>query len=267
MGWRLFELNAYLDRIGMAAPARADSTALAALQRAHRQAIPFENLDILLGRGIDLAPDAVFDKLVTRRRGGYCFEQNGLFRRALTAMGFAAQRAMARVWLMDPPATPGRTHVLLHVILSGTSWIADAGFGGGYAPPMPLIADRIVEDGDVRHRLRRDAEHGWMLERDGGDGWARQFSFTLDVVHDADIAIANYWSATAPDSRFTAEPVLNRILPDGDVSLTGRRLTKRKAGGGTQREIADAAAYRATLADSFGIALSEAEVAALPFFA
>jgi N-hydroxyarylamine O-acetyltransferase len=266
MGRRLFGLDAYLDRIGMTAPARADSTALAALQRAHRMAIPFENLDILLGRGIDLAPEAVFDKLVTRRRGGYCFEQNGLFAQALAAMGFATQRAMARSWHLDPPATPGRTHVILHVTLSGASWIADAGFGGGYAPPMPLVADRIAEDGAVRHRLRRDSEHGWMLERDGGDGWRRQYSFTLDPVYDGDIALANHWTATAPDSRFTAGPVLNRILPDGDVSLTGRRLTRRRAGGGTQREIGDAAAYRATLAEVFGLALSDEEVAALGLF-
>ena len=267
MDRRLFELNAYLDRIGMTPPARADSAALAAIQRAHRQAIPFENLDILLGRGIDLAPDAVFDKLVTRRRGGYCFEQNGLFGQALAAMGFATQRVMARVWLMDPPATPGRTHVLLHATLSGASWIADAGFGGGYAPPMPLVADRIIEDVDVRHRLRRDSAHGWMLERNGGDGWARQYSFQLDPVHDADIAIANHWTATAPDSRFTNGAVLGRILPDGDVTLIDRRLTRRRAGGGSQREIADPAAYRETLAETFGIALDEAEVAALPVFA
>jgi N-hydroxyarylamine O-acetyltransferase len=267
MGRRLFELNAYLDRIGIALLARADSTGLATIQRAHRLAIPFENLDILLGRGIDLTPAAVFDKLVTRHRGGYCFEQNGLFGDALTALGFTVRRLMARVWLMDPPETPGRTHMILLVTLSGRPWIADAGFGGGYAPPLPLVADRIAEEDGVRHRLRQDSDHGWILERDGGDGWARQFSFTLDAVHDADIAIANHWTATAPSSRFTNGAVLNRILPEGDVSLIDRRLTRRQPGGGAQREIANPAAYRATLAESFGIALSEDEVAALPFFA
>ena len=156
--------------------------------------------------------------------------------------------------------------MLLLVTLSGRPWIADAGFGGGYAPPLPLIADRIAEEDGIRHRLRQDSDHGWMLERDGGEGWAPQFSFTLDVVHDADIAIANHWTATAPDSRFTASPVLNRILADGDTSLIGRRLTRRRTGGGTQREIADPAAYRAALAEVFGLALSEEEVAALRLF-
>jgi N-hydroxyarylamine O-acetyltransferase len=262
----LFELNAYLDRLGLAGPVRADSEGLAVVQRAHRLAIPFENLDILLGRGVDLSPDAVFHKLVRARRGGYCFEQNRLFGDALEALGFSARRLLARVWFYGPLDIPGRTHTLLLVTLSGRPWIADAGFGGGYAPPMPLVADRIVEEGDVRHRLRRDADRGWMLERDGGEGWAKQFSFTLDAVHDADIAIANHWTATSPDSRFTVAPVLNRILPDGDVSLIGRRLTRRRAGGGAQREIADAAAYRATLGETFGIALTEEEVAALKLF-
>jgi N-hydroxyarylamine O-acetyltransferase len=79
--------------------------------------------------------------------------------------------------------------------------------------------------------------------------------------------MANHWTATAPDSRFTAGPVLNRILPDGDVSLTGRRLVRRRSGGGTQREIGDPAAYRAALAEGFGLELSEEEVAALGVFA
>jgi N-hydroxyarylamine O-acetyltransferase len=262
----LFELSAYLDRLGLERPIPADSAGLARVQRAHRQAIPFENLDILLGRGIDLAPEAVFDKLVRRRRGGYCFEQNRLFLDALKAMGFAARRLMARVWYHGPVEVPGRTHVLLLVTLSGRPWIADAGFGGGYAPPMPLIADRIVADGGTRHRLRQHEEHGWLAERDGGEGWIRQMSFTLDEVHESDIAIANHWTATAPASRFTTSAVLGRILPDGDVSLIDRRLTRRQAGGGAKRDIADAASYRATLADLFGIALGEEEVATLPMF-
>lgn len=267
MDRRLFELSAYLDRLGLAGPVPADSTGLATVQRAHRLAIPFENLDILLGRGVDLSPEAVFGKLVRARRGGYCFEQNRLFGDALAAMGFAARRLMARVWYYGPLDIPGRTHTLLLVTLSGRPWVADAGFGGGYAPPMPLVADRIVEDGGARHRLRPHDAHGWVLERDGGDGWVRQISFTLDEVHDSDIAIANHWTATSPDSRFTTSAVLSRILPDGEVSLIDRRLTRRRAGGGSQRELADPASYRAALADTFGLSLGEEEVAALPIFA
>jgi N-hydroxyarylamine O-acetyltransferase len=181
-------------------------------------------------------------------------------------MGFDLRKLMARTWYRQPPDTPGRTHMILLVTLSGRPWIADAGFGGGWSPPLPLIADRIVEDGGARHRFRQHEEHGWMLERDGGDGWAQQASFTLDRVYPADIAMANHWTATAPDSRFTTSAVLGRILPDGDVSLIDRRLTRRQAGGGAKREIADAASYRATLADVFGIMLSGEEIAALPMF-
>jgi N-hydroxyarylamine O-acetyltransferase len=267
VGRRLFELSAYLGRLGIAAPAVADSTGLAMVQRAHRQAIPFENLDILLGRGVDLSPDAVFDKLVRQRRGGYCFEQNRLFGDALKALGFSARRLMARVWFYGPLDIPGRTHTLLLVTLSGRPWIADAGFGGGYAPPMPLVADRIVEEGGARHRLRQHEDHGWLLERDSGEGWVRQISFTLDEVHESDIAMANHWTATSPDSRFTTSAVLGRILPDGDISLIDQRLVRRQAGGGAKRDIADPASYRATLADSFGLVLSEEEVASLGLFA
>jgi N-hydroxyarylamine O-acetyltransferase len=262
----MFELSGYLARLGIDAPERTDAAGLAAVQRAHRLAIPFENLDILLGQGINLAPDALFDKLVTRQRGGYCFEQNRLLAEALDAMGFQLRPLMARVWHYGPTETPGRTHMLLLVTLSRRPWIADAGFGGGYAPPMPLVADRIAKDGGVRHKLRRDADHGWMLERDGGEGWQPQYSFTEDMVHQADIAMANHWTATAPESRFTTSAVLSRVLPDGGVSLIDRRLTLRRAGGGVNREISGAEDYRAVLAESFGLALSEEEVASLPFF-
>ncbi|HEY0445340.1 MAG TPA: arylamine N-acetyltransferase [Allosphingosinicella sp.] len=260
------QLAAYLGRIGLDQAPAADFEGLVAVQRAHRLAIAFENLDIPLGRGIDLAPDALFGKLVERRRGGYCFEQNALFLAALGALGFEARPLLARVWLMAE-RTPPCTHTLNLVRIGGADHIADAGFGGSYTPPMPLAANAPVATPDgARHRLLEDAEHGWMLERDSGAGWAPQYSFTLGRIWPADLEIGNHWTATRPGSRFTTLRIASRALPDGYASLVDRTLTVSRDNRPQVRQVADAADYRAILAGTFDLELAEAEVEALGLF-
>lgn len=271
-----FDLSAYLDRIGLDGPPPANVEGLERLVRAHRLSIPFENLDIPLGRGISLDPDAVFDKLVRRRRGGYCFEQNALLDRALGALGFTARPLLARVWLGigEGVVTPV-THQLELVTIGGQDWIADVGFGGSWCPPMPLAEGEtgVGPDG-ARHRLRRDARFGWILERCGGasttDGrgaggpeWQRQYSFTLGEVHDVDREQCNHWTSTRPDTRFTAALIASRVLEAGFLSLTNRVL---RSSDGTEDVLTSAAALRDTLDRHFGIALDEAEAERLFLF-
>jgi N-hydroxyarylamine O-acetyltransferase len=262
------ELAGYLERIGLSAAPALDLDGLAAVQRAHRLAIPFENLDVILGRGISIAPDAVFAKLVTRRRGGYCFEQNQLFGRALAALGFTARPLLARVWAGGTGEVPPRTHTFNLVALEGHEWIADAGFGANYAPPLRLEAgtEAATDDG-ARHRLRTDRDHGWMIERQApGEDWAPQYSFILDPVFPSDLAMANHWTASAPGSRFTSMRIVSRVLTDGLVSLTDRRLVHQRIGGRDEGEVASAEAYRAALADLFGMRLGADEVGRLGLF-
>ena len=262
------QLRQYIARIGAAEP-KVDIAGLQAVQRAHRLAIAFENLDIPLGVGIRLDPDHLFDKLVTRRRGGYCFEQNALFLSMLHAIGFQARPLLARVWLRTTPGEPAppRTHTLNMVTLDGVDHIADAGFGGSYAPPMPLVADETVrsEDG-ARHRLVRDREHGWMLQRDAGGGWERQYSFTTERVWPSDLEAANHWTASRPDTRFTRLRIVSRALPDGYASLVDRQLTLSHAGESQSVEVAGPRQYRELLHELFGLDLEQREVEALGLF-
>ncbi|SFR86274.1 arylamine N-acetyltransferase family protein [Sphingomonas jatrophae] len=272
----MLDLPAYLARIALPLAPEPDAEGLATLQRAHRLAIPFENLDIPLGRGISLDPDAVFDKLVTRSRGGYCFEQNSLFLRALHAIGFDARPLLARVWLGQSEVPP-KTHTLSLVTLDGQEWIADAGFGGSYTPPMPLIdgTEAATPDG-ARHRLRRDADHGWMLERHGHaettdgrgshDGWVPQYSFTEERVWPADLAMANHFAATVPGGRFTTHRIVSIVLPSGFASLTDRHYTRRNGERGSAGEITDARTYRMRLSLMFGLHLTVEEVDGLGLF-
>ncbi len=268
MGYSDDQLAAYFARIG-AGETSSSLGALTEVQRAHRLAIPFENLDIPLGAGIDLDPEQLFDKLVTRRRGGYCFEQNALFLSMLQALGFRARPLLARVWLRASPndPVPPRTHTLNLVEVDGADFIADAGFGGSYAPPMPLVADEVTTGPDgARHRLARHREHGWMLQRDAGQGWERQYSFTTEIAYPADLETANHFTATKPDSRFTRLRIVTRALPDGYASLIDRQLTISHAGQAESVDVAGPDEYLQVLDELFDLRLTRAQVDALGLF-
>jgi len=278
------QVDAYLTRIGIAAVPQAGPAELAQVQAAHRQAIPFENLDIPLGRGVRCDPASIFDKLVTGRRGGYCFEHNRLLSDMLGAMGFTSRILLARVLLGDPPEATPRTHCLVLVRFGDGDWIADAGFGGSYAPPMRLADGETSVSGDgAQHRLTRIGENGdlpgsWLLERKGpklatdgrvqsDDAWEKQFAFDTVQVADADLALGNHWAATHPTSRFTNVTVASICLSDGFASMVDRQLTVWRKGEGAERNlIATPEDYRETLASCFGIALSAVEIANLPLF-
>lgn len=271
------DLPAYLDRVGLKEPPPATAEGLERLQRAHRLAIPFENLDIILGRGIAIDSASVFAKLVTARRGGYCFEQHRLFEDALIALGFGVRPLLARVWLGGAGPPPGKTHTLGLVTIDGQDWIADAGFGGSYNPPMPLAdGETAMAPDGAQFRLMRDPLHGWMLERNGhagttdgrggGEGWVPQYSFALDPVFAADLAQSNHWTATAPESRFTRFRIVSAVLPQGFASLTDRQYRRRNGEQEAMGEIGDPRVYRIRLSLLFGIDLSVEDIARLGLF-
>jgi len=260
------QLRAYLERIGCEGPVRPDRATLERLQRAHRLTIAFENLDIPLGRGIALESDRLFDKLVIRRRGGYCFEQNALFLGMAETIGFAVRPLLARVWLAAE-GIPPRTHTLNLVRLDGEEIIADVGFGGSFVPPLLLAAGAEAATADgARHRLVEDRDHGWMLERDGGETWQRQYSFGLDQVWPADLEAANHFTATRPGTRFTTLRIASATTADGYVSLVGRTFTASRMGRSETREIGNAEEYRGLLRDRFGLDLAADEIDGLGLY-
>lgn len=282
---REMDLDRYLARIGLSGAPALTPEGIAALQQAQRFAIGFENLDIRLGRGIAIDSASVFDKLVVRGRGGYCFEQNRLFADALSALGLANRPLLARVRLgLASDAVPPRTHVCLLVTLDGRPWLADAGFGGSNVPPLPLEhgAQASTPDG-ARHRLLRVTPGGswagdWRLERAGAPGatdgraadhgdWQAQYTFDLAQVAPDDLEQASHWTATHPSSRFTRLHVASIPLPDGFASLSDRELTVTRLGGTMRRTIADGADYGRTLRETFRIALCDDHVVRLPLFA
>lgn len=222
---------------------------------------------MLLGRGVSLEPEKIFDKLVRQRRGGYCFEHNGLFLDALRAVGFGARPLLARVWLFATE-TPPKTHMLNLVTINGQEWIADAGFGGSYTPPMPLKEHEVVGSDGVRHRLLRDADHGWLLERsaDGGESWSPQYSFNTTPVWPSDIVLSNHFVSTVPGGLFTSKVMVSIVLPNGFASLIDRDYGRSSAAGEEKAQIASPKALQLRLSLVFGIDLSSEEVAQLGLF-
>jgi N-hydroxyarylamine O-acetyltransferase len=263
MDKKAFDLDAYLQRLNYAGVVHPTEEGLEALHRGHVYTIPFENFDILLGRGISLDPAALYDKLVHHARGGYCFELNGLFLMALQAIGFEARPLLARVHLADPPS--GREHQLSLVTLRGRQWIADVGFGSfSFRAPIPLEFNRPTTHDGLMFRLMEAELFGIMLQTLKKSRWINLYSFDLGQVFPADIAVGNHFTATHPSSLFTFARVAALLTPTGRVSLLNRTLRRVSADTEQVQELGEGQAYLDALQTYFGIELDASYEALRP---
>jgi len=251
------DLDAYLARIGFAGACTADLGTLAAIVRHHAARIPFEAIDVLLGKGIDIAPGAIFDKLVHRKRGGYCFEQNGLLLQALTALGFEVTPRLARVLWMRPADAPPlqATHMTLVVRLDGRDFLADAGFGNG-TPTAPLAFDTGEPQATALETFRlRATSPGHVLEMQMGENWSPVYEILAGLPTAEDLADANLFTSTHPDSRFRRDLMLARATTEARYLLLGNRLMIRPAAGSAEvRSLENPAALAETITTIFELA-------------
>lgn len=255
--WRIedVDLEDYLDRIGHPEVSGPSAAVLRSLHEAHVQSIPFENIDVVLGRhpGIELA--TIHDKLVRRRRGGYCFEHALLFAAVLENLGFDVQRRMARV---DPGGSGYRTHMMLRVRVEGVDYLADVGFGAGVLSPMPFEDGVVVDQAGWRHRLVRNGPL-WNLEKAGADGWEVLHASGDLPQRFADYEVAHHYVATHPHSPFLGKPVVFRLAPGVSRSLVGDQLAVERPSG--EREVTEVAPDRlGEVLRDLGVELSEQEV-------
>jgi len=253
------DLDAYLERIAYAGALTANADTLHGLHRAHAATIPFENLDIVLGRGIEIDLDSVQDKLVRRPRGGYCFEHNMLLAAVLERLGYDVTRLAARV----QPTRPGpRTHMLLRVMADDRPWLADVGFGASLLGPLPLESV-TVQQGGWTYRLDSPDPDAWLLWAGRPDGWSDLYSFTLEPQRPIDYAVYNHYTATHPRSPFVGQVVALRTEPYFQHALRGRQLTTTRPDGATETRPLTADELPAVLAGTFGIRLDADEAVSL----
>jgi N-hydroxyarylamine O-acetyltransferase len=225
---------------------------LEAIHLAHATHIPFENLDILLGRPIALDLASLQAKLVTGGRGGYCFEQNLLFSAVLQHLGFPVTQLAARVHYRNRPKVP-RTHIALLVDVGGAPWLADVGFGlEGLLLPVRFEAGRESRQYAWTYRVV-ESDGEWALQslRDGS--WDILYSFTLDSCLAVDFEPANHYCATHPDSRFVRTLTAQLPTPEVRYRLRNRELVLDRGGAVTRRELADDDELLAILAEMFGL--------------
>jgi N-hydroxyarylamine O-acetyltransferase len=244
------DLAAYLDRIGADRPRRLDQASLRELHRAHLLAVPFENLSIHLSEPISLREDDLIDKIVTRRRGGFCYELNGAFAQLLRALGADVRLASARVWGDNRLGPPFDHLVLLAGLPDGSGpWLADVGFGDHSV--YPLLLDVREEQDDPGGQFRvADAADG-DLDRNGEP----RYRLERRARCLSDFAPTCWWQQTSPESHFTRGTICSRLTATGRVSLSGHTLIQTEAGARTERELPSESAVLAAYREHFGISL------------
>ena len=223
-----FDLTAYLQRIRFGGPPAPDRETLAALHRSHVHAIPFENLEIQMGGSIALDAETLQAKMVRRRRGGYCFEQNSLFLAALQAIGFAVEAKEARVRQSAGETVRPRTHMVLVARCEGHSWLLDAGFGGdGLVEPVRMDGGAAEQAGAL---YRVGAEGAIrVLQRETAAGWEDLYAVQPETPFPVDFEVGNWFTSTHPRSPFVLNLTAQRVM-DGTRHVL-RNLTYSRSRG------------------------------------
>jgi N-hydroxyarylamine O-acetyltransferase len=254
-----FDLAGYLARIGYAGPPTATLDTLTSLHALHPAAIPFENLNPLLGWPVELDVGSLQAKLVAGGRGGWCFEQNLLFRHALEAIGFSLTALAARVvWNAAPGAPIGpRSHMLLLVDLAGAPYLADAGFGGNVlTTPLRLEPHIVQQTLHEPHRLL-PLDNGFVLEACLNAEWKPLYRFTLESQFQSDYEVSNWYLCHHPSSFFRQMLICARAAPQARYALRNNALAVHRNGVTEKRHLTGAAELRSCLETDFGIRLPE----------
>jgi N-hydroxyarylamine O-acetyltransferase len=215
--------------------------------------VPFENLDIPLGRRIMLDEATLFDKIVTRRRGGFCYELNGLFAALLSELGFNVQRLSARVANDQGGFGPEFDHMTLLVQLE-ERWLADVGFGDSFWWPLRLDARSDQVQGADLFRIEDEGDHLVYLRMTEGE-WYPQYIFRLQPYALADFIDGCHYNQTSPESSFTRRRVCTRLTSQGRITLSDRKLITTSNGSRQERELENEAEVDAVLYREFGIRL------------
>lgn len=258
------DVRTYLERIRYSDEVQPDvvqpsSHLLCTLHQAHMLAVPFENLSIHYGQPIILEDKALYDKIVHRHRGGFCYELNGLFAWLLRRLGFSVRLLSARVAQADGGFTPEFDHMALLVHgVNGADWLADVGFGDSFRQALRLQPDIEQDGADGKHyRLLLDVSDAssvsWLLQQRGEREWEPQYRFTLQPHIMDDFIDRCHFQQTSPDSHFMQKRICSLALPEGRITLSGLRLITTLHRVRDERDIASEDEYRDVLAEQFGV--------------
>jgi N-hydroxyarylamine O-acetyltransferase len=247
--------EAYLSRINYCGSLAASAETLKQLHAAHLLTVPFENLSIHYGEPIVLEDDALFDKVVQRRRGGFCYELNGLFAALLRTLSFNVTMLSARVINAAEEVSPEFDHMALLVQLD-EAWLVDVGFGDLFHEP--LLLEQLAEQVQGQHIYRLDWNDDLytLMRRDDQGFWRGQYCFGLEPFGYADFSARCRYHQTSPESHFKKGRMCTRATPEGRITLSERRLITTTASHRQERELSDEREYADALRELFGIVLA-----------
>ena len=246
------DIQRYLERIHYHGSLEPTVHTLCALHEAHLLAVPFENLDIHLGREIVLDVASLWTKIIEQNRGGFCYELNGLFALLLRALGFQVDMLSAAVASSTGGFGPEFDHLTLLVHLE-EDWIADVGFGESFRQPLRMHASLVQAQDGGSYRLERDAGAWIYQEWDGS--WKPAYRFTLQPHELGDFADMCRYQQTSPESHFTQKRVCSLAKRSGRITLSDQLLITTIDGERAERLLTDQE-YQTVLAEQFGIVLS-----------
>jgi N-hydroxyarylamine O-acetyltransferase len=250
--------NTYLKRINYHGSLAPTLETLRELQRSHLLTVPFENLSIHAHEPIILEDEALFTKIVEKRRGGFCYEANGLFAALLRALGFHVAMLSAEVANAAGEFGPSFDHMTLLVSLD-QRWLVDVGFGDSFLEPLLLDEPGEQLQGHRAYRIVSDGKVFTLLQREEQEEWTAQYRFTLQSYSYADYAEMCRYHQTSPQSHFTQARLCSRATEEGRITLSGMRLitTSKNSGQQTRQErtLTNEAEYAAILRDHFGVVL------------
>lgn len=247
-------IEAYLKRINYNGSLEPTAETLRALQVAHLLAVPFENLSIHAGEPIVLNEDSLFQKIVANRRGGFCYEANGLFAGLLRALGFEVAMLAAGVAKRDGGFGPEFDHMTLMVTLA-ERWLADVGFGDSFLEPLLLDSRNEQVQGTRAFRIDADNSHLILQRREHGGDWEPQYRFTLQPHTFADYEQTCHFHQTSPESHFTKAPLCSLATTDGRITLTGMRLITTSPQQRDEHPLTHREDFDRILRDQFGIVM------------
>jgi N-hydroxyarylamine O-acetyltransferase len=249
------DVQKYLDRISYSGPLDPSANTLRGLHRTHIFAVPFENLDIHLGRPILLGEEIFFNKIVDRRRGGFCYELNGLFAALLRQIGFDVTMLSAGVARPDGGFSPDFDHMTL-LVRSDGDWLADVGFGDSFIEPIKLEESSITRDETGVYSIRAEGESLIMQRRGRSEaGWKPQYRFSLEPRLLSDYEDMCHYQQTSPESHFTQNRICSLATPTGRITVTNDKLITTSAGIREERTISGDAEFNTLLSEHFGIYL------------
>jgi N-hydroxyarylamine O-acetyltransferase len=250
------DIQSYLNRIEYHGPLNRDFDTLRQLHVADLLRVPFENLSIHAHEPIVLNDEALFEKIVTNRRGGFCYELNGLFGALLRRMGFEVAMLSAQVANSQREFSRDFDHMTLLVALDQERWLADVGFGDSFVEPLPLELNTERQQRAHRYRIISGNDERLVLEQAlKTEAWQPQYRFSLQPYKYSDYADMCAYHQTSPESHFTQQRICSRLTPGGRISLSDLSLIITENGVRTERPVQDEGEYAELLRDRFGIVM------------